>query len=151
VLPAAPAPPPIAPQVAWRPAEPVPPAAPEPLAIEEALSRLKTAALATRGAHLTYLRFSERELAAGGGERTGGYSDGYVSAWFTLTDAVAALQQARADLDAARVAAGQAAEVASQPDLAHLLAELEPYFNATGDDAVHAAFLTVARAEAAGS
>ena len=33
--------------------------------VDEALAHLKTAALAARGAHLNYLRFSERELAAG--------------------------------------------------------------------------------------
>ncbi len=103
---------------------------------------------------LTYLTFSERELAAaGGGEQTGDYSEAYISAWFTLTDAVAALKDARAGLEPAAAAAGltpgQAA--AAHPDLVHLLTELGPYFSAADDDSVHAAFLAVARAEAAPS
>jgi uncharacterized RDD family membrane protein YckC len=151
---------PAAPAAAWpAPADPPavaaePPAvAAEPPAVDQALVRLKTAALAARGAHLTYLRFSERELAAGGGEQAGAYSDGYVSAWFTLTEAIAALQDARARLEDAATAAGRSPqdEVAAQPDLAHVLAELQPYFAAAGDDEVHEAFLTVARAEAADS
>jgi uncharacterized RDD family membrane protein YckC len=137
---------------AWPTASPAGPAQPpaaEPAALETQLGRLKTAALAARGAHLSYLRFSERELAAGSDEQAGGYSEGYVSAWFTLTDAVAALKDAKAGLESAASAAGQtpADAVAAQPDLGHLLDELAPYFQATGDDAVHAAFLQVARAE----
>ena len=102
----------------------------------------------------TYLTFSERELAAaGGGEQTGDYSEAYISAWFTLTDAVAALKDARAGLEPAAAAAGltpgQAA--AAHPDLVHLLTELGPYFSAADDDSVHAAFLAVARAEPAPS
>lgn len=148
--PAPPVPQPATPQASW----PVPdaaPAGPAPAApsAAEALERLKTAALVVRGAHATYLKFSERELAAGSGEGTGGYSEGYVSAWFTLADAVTALRQARSALDAAASAGGRtpAELTAEQPDLAHLLAELAPYLTATDDDAVHAAFLTVARAE----
>jgi hypothetical protein len=76
-----------------------------------------------------------------------------VSAWFTLTDAVSGLNAARADLDRATAASGQTVEqtVAAQPDLVHLLAGLAPYFTAEGDEAVHEAFLAVARAESAGS
>ena len=127
---------------------------PEPPALDAALARLKTAALAARGAHTTYLTFSERELAAaGGGEQTGDYSEAYISAWFTLTDAVAALKDARAGLEPAAAAAGltpgQAA--AAHPDLVHLLTELGPYLSAADDDSVHAAFLAVARAEPAPS
>jgi hypothetical protein len=66
---------------------------------------------------------------------------------------VAALNDARSALDSAAAAAGltpgQAA--AAHPDLVHLLAELGPYFGAADDDSVHAAFLAVARAEAASS
>ena len=63
-----PPPPPVSPGAAW-PAVPGPAAqAPEPPAIDAALARLKTAALAARGAHITYLTFSERELAADGGD-----------------------------------------------------------------------------------
>jgi hypothetical protein len=121
----------------------------EPPSVEAQLARLKTAALATHGAHLGYLRFSERELAGGGAEQSGGYSKEYVSAWFTLTDAVAALKDAGAGLESAATAAGQTPReaAAGQPDLIHLLDELAPYFQAADDDAVHAAFLQVARAE----
>jgi hypothetical protein len=149
-----PPPPPVSPGAAW-PAAPVPPAVqvPEPPAVDAALARLKTAALAARGAHLTYLTFSERELAAGGGEQTGGYSAAYISAWFTLTDAVAALKDARAGLEPAAAAAGltPGQVTAAHPDLVHLLTELGPYFGAADDDSVHAAFLAVARAESASS
>lgn len=140
-------PPPVTPAAAWAP--PADPPATEPAAVDAALARLKTAALAARGAHLSYLRFSERELAGDGGGQAGGYSEGYVSAWFTLTDAVATLKDARSAFLAAAAAAGQSPEqaAAGQPDLTHLLRELEPYFAATDDDAVHAAFLAVARAE----
>ena len=149
-----PPPPPVSPGAAW-PEAPGAPAlqAPEPPAVDAALARLKTAALAARGAHLTYLTFSERELAAGGGEQTGDYSAAYISAWFTLTDAVAALKDARAGLDPAAAAAGLTPEqaTAAHPDLVHVLTELGPYFGAADDDSVHAAFLAVARTEAASS
>jgi uncharacterized RDD family membrane protein YckC len=143
---------PAAPEAVWpapSPAAPSQHVAAEPPAVETELARLKTAALAARGAHLSYLRFSERELAAGAGEHSGEYSEGYVSAWFTLTDAVAALRAARSGLEAATSAAGQTPEevLAGQPDLTHLMAELAPYFAAADGDAVHAAFLEVARAE----
>jgi uncharacterized RDD family membrane protein YckC len=148
----APAPPaPTAPpHGAWPAAEAVAaPAGPAPLA--DALQRLKTAALATRGAHHNYLRFSERELAATGvDDPARAYSDEYVSAWFTLTDAVAALRVAH---DAASASAGAAGRTlddvcAAQPDLAHLLGALSPYFSAEGDEDIHEAFLAVARSEA---
>ena len=76
-----------------------------------------------------------------------------MSAWFTLTDSVAALRGARDDAAASARAEGRSVEdaCAPQPDLAHLLRELEPYFTADGDDAIHAAFLVVARADAPGS
>jgi uncharacterized RDD family membrane protein YckC len=145
-------PPPVAPappaqQPAWPAAEPAVPAGPPPLA--DALLRLKTAALAARGAHLNYLRFSERELAAGADDAAGTYSEEYVSAWFTLTDAVVALRTARDDASAAaRVASLTLEETcAAQPDLAHLLRELAPYFTAEGDEGIHEAFLAVARSE----
>jgi len=146
-----PPPPPVSPGAAW-PAAPAVQAA-EPPALDAALARLKTAALAARGAHLTYLTFSERELAAGGSEQTGDYSHAYISAWFTLTDSVAALKDARAALDSAAAAAGvtPGQATAAHPDLVHLLTELGPYFGAADDDSVHAAFLAVARAEAASS
>ena len=125
------------------------PAPPAPASPDQALARLKQAALATRGAHLAYLHFSERELAAGADEQAGGYSEEYVGAWFTLTDAVTGLREARADLDRATAASGLTVEqvTAAQPDLVHLLAGLGPYFTAAGDEGIHEAFLAVARAE----
>ncbi len=118
--------------------------------IDEALANLKTAALAARGAHLNYLRFSERELAAGTADPAGGYSEEYVSAWFTLADAVAALRAAWDAATAAAVAAGRTLDevCAEQADLAHLLRELTPYASAETDEEIHAAFLAVARWEA---
>jgi uncharacterized RDD family membrane protein YckC len=153
--------PPPAPPAAGQPTAPAPvagwaaPSAPSASApsLEDVLGALKTAALAARGAHLNYLRFSERELAASAGAAPGDYSDEYVSAWFTLADAVASLRQARAAATAAAAAAGTTLDLAcaSRPDLAHLLGELTPYATATTDEEIHAAFLAVARAEAPGS
>ncbi|HTX70713.1 MAG TPA: RDD family protein [Thermoleophilia bacterium] len=138
---------PVQPAAAWpQPPAPEPPAAPS---ADEALARLKQAALAVRGAHLAYLQFSERELAAGTEDQSGGYSDEYVSAWFTLADAVAALKEAHAGLERAAALTGQTVDqlTALQPDLVHLLAGLTPYFATSDDEEIHAAFLAVARAE----
>ena len=142
---------PPAPSAAYAPAAAATAAGPRPLA--DALVQLKTAALAARGAHLGYLHFSERELAAGADDPARAYSEEYVSAWFTLTESVAALRGARDDAAASAQAEGRTVEevCAPQPDLAHLLRELAPYFTADGDDAIHAAFLAVARADAPGS
>ena len=131
---------------AWAPAE----AAPAP-SLDDAMSGLKTAVLAARGAHLTYLQFSERELAADEGSQQGEqYSDEYVSAWFTLADAVASFRQAHAAAETVAATAGRTLDEACalQPDLAHLLRELAPYLAAESDEQVHEAFLVVARAEA---
>jgi uncharacterized RDD family membrane protein YckC len=137
-----------APQGTWPDAAAAAPAGPVTLA--DAIGRLKTAALAARGAHLNYLHFSERELAAGGGEAERSYSDEYVSAWFTLTDAVAELRTARQDASAAAETAGETLDeaCAAQPDLAHLLRDLAPYLAAGGDEGIHEAFLAVARSDA---
>src|SRR5665647_696662 len=115
----------------------------------EALAGLKTAALAVRGAHLNYLRFSEIELAkdAGGtaGEPVGEpadqpsdqpesepeseYAPEYAAAWYTLGDAVIAIQQAHAAAIAAATREGTTLQAVSadQPDLTYLFRELEPY------------------------
>ncbi len=134
---------------AWS-ASPAAPAAATAPSLDEALTNLKTAALAARGAHLNYLRFSERELAAGTTDPAAGYSEEYVSAWFTLADAVAALRAAWDAATAAAVTAGRALDeaCAGQADLAHLLRELAPYASAETDEEIHAAFLAVARWEA---
>ena len=73
-----------------------------------------------------------------------------MSAWFTLTDAVAELRIAQQDATAAAEAAGQTLDeaCAAQPDLAHLLQDLAPYLVADGDDGIHEAFLAVARSDA---
>lgn len=127
----------------------------------EALAGLKTAALAVRGAHLNYLRFSEVELAKGAGGAAGEpadqpadrpepeYSPEYAAAWYTLADAVIAMQQAHAAAIAAASRAGTTlpAVCADQPDLTYLFRELEPYFTAGSDDHVHDAYMSVARGE----
>jgi hypothetical protein len=144
-------PPPAAPGAGWpQPAAPDVPLPQTQASPDQALARLKTAALATRGAHLAYLHFSERELAGDAGDQAGGYSQEYVSAWFTLTDAVTELRDARAALDRVTAASGQTVEqvTAAQPDLVHLLAGLAPYFTASGDEGIHEAFLVLARTEA---
>ena len=135
---------------AW-PAVPAAPPVAAPPTLDAALARLKTAALAARGAHLNYLRFSERELASGPADGGDAYSDEYVSAWFTLTEAVAELGEAREAATAAASAAGTTLDeaCAGQADLAHLLRELAPYFGVRADEDVHEAFLVVARSEAA--
>jgi uncharacterized RDD family membrane protein YckC len=151
-----PAPPAPAATSTGEPAWPAVPAAPPvaaPPTAEAALARLKTAALAARGAHLNYLRFSERELASGPAGGGDAYSEEYVSAWFTLTESVADLGEARDAATAATSAAGTTldAACAGQADLAHLLRELAPYFGVHADEEVHEAFLVVARSEAAPS
>jgi uncharacterized RDD family membrane protein YckC len=143
--------PPPAPVAGWSSPPATSAAAPS---LESALGALKTTALAAHGAHLNYLRFSERELAAASErDATDSYSEEYVSAWFTLSDAVASLRGARAAATAAAGAAGMTLDqaCASRPDLAHLLGELQPYAAAESDEEIHAAFLAVARAEAPGS
>jgi uncharacterized RDD family membrane protein YckC len=137
------------PAPAWPPVPAAPPAV-EPPTLDQALARLKTAALAARGAHLNYLRFSERELASGPAPGGDGYSEEYVSAWFTLSEAVAELREARDAAAAVATVAGKtlAECCAGQADLVHLLRELDPYTGAHTDEEVHEAFLIVARAEA---
>ncbi|MFA4966500.1 MAG: hypothetical protein WC709_12825, partial [Thermoleophilia bacterium] len=136
---------------------PAPPSLP---ALPEALAALKTAALAVRGAHHTYLRFSELELAreaaepgapTGQAEAPAPYSAEYVAAWYTLADAVIAMQQAHGAAGAAAARAGATLHDACQQhaDLAVLFRELEPYFTAASDEQVHDAYLRVARADGA--
>ena len=149
-----PPPPPVPPAAAPAAAAPDLPVTAGPDSLAAAMGALKTAALAVRGAHLNYLRFSELELSSPqppddeGGET---YSREYVSAWFTLADAVAALQEARSAAVGAATAAGQTldAACAAQPDLLHLLGELRPYLESSSDDELHDAYLSVARGDAA--
>jgi uncharacterized RDD family membrane protein YckC len=127
----------------------------------EALAALKTAALAVRGAHLNYLRFSEVELAKDLRGTAGAsadhpadqpepeYSPEYAAAWYTLADAVIAMQQAHATAIAAATREGTTlpAVCADQPDVTYLFRELEPYFTAGSDEQVHDAYMSVARGE----
>jgi uncharacterized RDD family membrane protein YckC len=137
------------PAVAFPPPAPAqvaqPPAA--DLTVPEALAALKAAALAVRGAHLNYLRFSERELTREASE--GGYTPEYEAAWYTLSDSVMTMQHAYAEATVAATLAGTSVQesTAGQPDLAYLFAELEPYFEAESDAEVHEAYLSVARNE----
>ena len=119
-----------------------------PPSVGDALAALKTAALAVRGAHLNYLRFSERELARE--PDAAEYTPEYEAAWYTLADAVMALQHAYAEATVAATVAGTsiAEQAAGQPDLTYLFGELEPYFVAGSDEEVHEAYLRVARSEA---
>jgi len=165
---AAPAPsqplPGVAPSLA--PAAPAPSsayaaAAPSAPGASEALAGLKTAALAVRGAHLNYLRFSAVELAKDAGSADGEpggeprvqpdpeYSPEYAAAWYTLADAVIAMQQAHAAAITAATREGTTlpAVCADQPDLTYLFRELEPYFTAGSDEQVHDAYMRVARGE----
>jgi uncharacterized RDD family membrane protein YckC len=121
--------------------------APVPPDAAAALSALKQAALAVRGAHHSYLRRSEVELA--GGADTGEYSPEYVAAWYTLSDAVKAMQHAYSEAIAAATSERTTVAdlAAGQPDLQYLFAELQPYFTAGSDDQVHDAYLEVARSE----
>ncbi len=155
-----------------RPSPYAPPAPATPGA-SEALAGLKTAALAVRGAHLNYLRFSEVELAkaaagptseaadraadhpdgeAGGEAAEPEYSPEYAAAWYTLADAVIAMQQAHAAAAAAAAREGTTLQAvcADQPDLTYLFRELEPFFTAGSDDEVHDAYMRVARGETTG-
>ena len=152
---------PSAPPSAYAPAPPA-------VGAREALAGFKTAALAVRGAHLNYLRFSEVELAKGAAGAAAKpsdpadvpeaqpadqpepeYSPEYAAAWYTLADAVIAMQQAHAAAIAAALREGTtlAAACTDQPDLTYLFRELEPYFTAGSDDEVHDAYLRVARGE----
>jgi len=159
-LPRAAAPVPPAPLPPAPPAPPVPaagaypqaPTAPVPPApsLNVALAELRSAALAVLGAHHLYLRFSEEELARGGGVDVE-LSDEYAAAWYALADAVMSLQHAH---DAARQAAAREdttleAACAGQAELLHLFRELAPYFTAASDEDVHEAYLRVARGETA--
>ncbi len=123
----------------------------------EALAGLKTAALAVRGAHLNYLRFAEIELAKSAAQPAGEpgaqpepeYSPEYTAAWYTLADAVIAMQRANVAAIAAATREGTTVPTlcSAQPDVSYLLGELDPYFTAGSDEQVHDAYMRVARGE----
>ena len=134
---------------------PAPWTAPQPPSLPDlaaSIAAFKTAALAVAGAHRSYLHFSELELAAAKpGDEVPDYSPEYVAAWYTLTDAVVAVQK---DLAAAETGAASAgttlqAACADQPDLVRVFREFGPYFDARSDDQIHDAYLRVARDETA--
>ena len=135
--------------------EPPTTAPPEP-SLPDAMAHFKATVLATRGAHDTYLRFSELELVKERPptvptveEADPEYSREYVAAWYSLSDAVHALSAARA---AAETAASRAhtdlgTVLAGQPDLAYLVRELAPYLAPDAHDHLHEAYMSVVRGE----
>ena len=152
---AAPASPPL-PPTAMTGAEPLAPAArPEP-SLRDALAHFKATVLATRGAHDTYLRFSELELAK---ERPATsptveeaepeYSAEYIAAWYSLSDAVHAMNAARgaAETAASRAHTELDTALAAQPDLAYLVGELAPYMALDAHGHLHEAYMSVVRGE----
>jgi uncharacterized RDD family membrane protein YckC len=116
------------------------------------LAALKGAVLAARGAHDMFLRFSELELArqpeaVGPGEEH--YSPEYVAAWYSLSDAVRQMNEARSTAEASCRHAGTTldASLAAHPDLACLLRQLAPYFADDGGERLHEAYVAVVRSE----
>jgi uncharacterized RDD family membrane protein YckC len=154
-----PAPPPVSASAEASPDQssqpPAPPAPPEP-SLYDALAHLKATVLATRGAHETYRRFSELELAKErpaaletADEADPDYSPEYVAAWYSLSDAVHAMDAARVTAEAAGARADTDLEtaLAAQPDLAYLVRELAPYLAADAHEHLHEAYMSVLRGE----
>ena len=119
--------------------------------VETAVQPPQAAPLPAETAGAPAAKAAEEALGQTLGEPAGEplYSPEYTAAWYTLTDAVMALQKARAQADAAATRARTTlpAECAGHPDLVHLFRELEPYFTAGSDEQVHEAFMRVARGE----
>ncbi|MEZ5125599.1 MAG: RDD family protein [Thermoleophilia bacterium] len=123
--------------------------------IDDALTRLKASVLAVRGAHDSYLRFSERELARASTDgdaatnAESSYSPEYVAAWYTLAESVEALAEARRAADRAALERGVSLEnaLAAMPDLALLLRQLAPYVATDAHDRLYEAYVAVVRAE----
>ncbi len=116
------------------------------------LAQFKTAVFATRGAHDTYLRFSEIELAREAtmaDDVTREYSAEYVAAWYSLSEAVHAMNEARATAAAACAPSGTDldAALAAQRDLAYLLRQLEPYLEPGAGEHLHDAYMRVVRGD----
>ena len=137
------------------PLEASPPTTPAMVTPSAELARFKKAVLAAGGAHDTYLRFSEVELAKdavqqGRGERE--YSPEYVAAWYSLSEAVHALAEARASARAAVGGAGLSLETAivDQPDLVYLTRRLAPYLAPGASERLHEAYVEVVRNEMRG-
>lgn len=136
-------------------APPLPAAAPVEPSPQEAIALLKAAALAARGAHAMYLRFSEVELAkerpatSTASDSEPQYSPEYVAAWYSLADAVLAMNEARATAIAASTRAGSNLDAAlvAQPDLVYLLRELAPYLAEDATERLHEAYMRVVQGE----
>ncbi len=149
-----PAPQAAAPETA-PPLPPAPPTAPVDLGLPHALTQLKATVLAARGAHEAFLRFSAIELARQESAPPGAephYAPEYVSAWYSLSDAVHEMNQARAAAAEASSRAGVTLDtaMAAQPDLVYALRQLSPYLEPGADENLHEAYMQVVRAEAAG-
>ena len=155
--PVAPAPSPVQAAAAADSDPPLPaPTTPLEPSLPDALAHFKAAVLATRGAHGTYLRFSELELAK---ERPDAraiadadepeYSPEYIAAWYSLSDAVHAMNAARGAAEAAssRADTDFDAALTAQPDLAYLLRELAPYLAPDAHEHLHEAYMSVVRGE----
>ncbi len=127
--------------------------APAAVGLREALAALKATTLAVRGAHDTFFRLSEIELARqqteAAGEEQEQYSPEYVAAWYSLSDAVHEMTEARATAAVASSRAGTTLEasLAAQPDLAYLLRHLGPYLAEGAAQKLHEAYVAVVRSE----
>jgi len=152
--PVAPAPSPVGAAGSEPPLAPSAPSTPPKPSLPDALARFKATVLATRGAHGTYLRFSEIELAkerpaalATADEGQPEYSPEYVAAWYSLSEAVHAMNAARAAAEAAASRADTDLEtaLAAQPDLAYLLRELAPYLAPDAHEHLHKAYMSVVK------
>lgn len=122
------------------------------LGLPEALARLKVAALAARGAHDSFLRFSQIELARQAenvADDEEHYSPEYIAAWYSLSEAVHELNEAHAVAAAASTRADTTLEasLAAQPDLAYLLGRLGPYLTQDAAERLHEAYVAVVRSE----
>ena len=126
---------------------------PAELDLAGVLAQFKAAVFATRGAHDTYLHFSEIELAREttmGDDVTREYSAEYVAAWYSLSEAVHAMNEARATAAAACARSGTDLDAALEPqrDLAYLLRQLPPYLEPGAGEHLHDAYMRVVRGEA---
>jgi len=142
------------PPAAMTGAEPLAATVPPEPSLPDALAHFKSTVLATRGAHGTYLRFSELELAKEPSDARAiadadepEYSPEYIAAWYSLSDAVHAMNAARAAAEAASSRADTDFDTAltGQPDLAYLLRELAPYLAPDAHEHLHEAYMSVVR------
>lgn len=128
---------------------------PAELDVAGVLAQFKVTVFATRGAHDTYLHFSEIELAretTTGEDVTPEYSAEYVAAWYSLSEAVLAMNEARTTAAAACARSGTDLDAALEPqrDLAYLLRQLAPYLEPGAGEHLHDAYMRVVRGETGG-